>query len=150
MSYKRILVPVDGSDTSNKALMAAAKLAQEAGGRVRVMLAIDEFELFSIIEHTGELMKTAREQGQDILDDALALVESEGVAGDTHLMEARGQRLGDVVAQEAAAWQADLVAVGTHGRRGLGRMLLGSGAESVIRLATVPVLVIRGDEGQGS
>jgi nucleotide-binding universal stress UspA family protein len=50
-----------------------------------------------------------------------------------------------VVAQEAASWEADLVVVGTHGRRGLRRMLLGSGAESVIRLANVPVLVIRGD-----
>lgn len=147
MSYKRILVPFDGSDTSNKALVAAIKLAQETGGRVRVMLAVDEFDLFSVLEHTGELMESAREQARKILDDALALIESEGVAGDTHFMEARGQRLGDVVAQEAAAWQADLVAVGTHGRRGLSRMLLGSGAESVIRLATVPVLVIRGDDG---
>ena len=53
---------------------------------------------------------------------------------------------GEAVAEESTVWDADLVVVGTHGRRGLSRVLLGSGAESVLRLATVPVLVIRGDE----
>jgi nucleotide-binding universal stress UspA family protein len=53
--------------------------------------------------------------------------------------------LGESVADEAADWGADLVVLGTHGRRGLGRVLLGSGAEQVIRLCPVPVLVVRGD-----
>jgi nucleotide-binding universal stress UspA family protein len=55
-------------------------------------------------------------------------------------------RLGEAVAREAQQWDADLIAVGTHGRRGLGRVLLGSGAEQIIRVAPVPVLVIRGEE----
>jgi nucleotide-binding universal stress UspA family protein len=53
--------------------------------------------------------------------------------------------LPEVVADEARRWQADLIVVGTHGRRGVGRMLLGSGAEQVIRMAPVPVLVIRSE-----
>lgn len=146
MSYTRILVPIDGSHTSNKALVAALELARERGGRVRVMHVIDELALASGFEYSGELMKAAREQGQKALDDALAIVQSSGVEGDAHLLETPGKRLGEAVAEESTVWDADLVVVGTHGRRGLSRVLLGSGAESVLRLATVPVLVIRGDE----
>lgn len=146
MSYKRILVPVDGSHTSNKALVAALEMAREGGGRVRLMHVMDELALASGFEYSGELLKLVRENGQKTLDDALAIVRSAGVEGDIHLTDTLGRRLGDVVAEEATAWQADLVVVGTHGRRGLSRVLLGSGAESVIRLATVPVLVIRGQE----
>lgn len=150
MSYKRILVPYDGSQTSNKALVAALDMAREHGGRVRILHAIDELAFASGYEYSGELVRIAREQGQKILDDALAMAKSAGVDADTHLLSAPGKRLGDAVAQEASAWQADLIVVGTHGRRGLSRVLLGSGAESVIRLSTLPVLVIRGeDDGLG-
>jgi nucleotide-binding universal stress UspA family protein len=68
------------------------------------------------------------------------------VPADTRLVESRGPRLGDAVAAEAREWEADLVVVATHGRRGLGRVLLGSGAEQVIRQAPVPVLVVRDPE----
>jgi len=146
MTYKRILVPYDGSQTSNKALVAALQMAREQGGRVRVVHAIDELALASGYEYSGELMRLARDQGLKTLDDALAMVKSAGVDGDTHLLNTPGKRLGDSVSEEAAAWEADLVVVGTHGRRGLSRVLLGSGAESVIRLSTLPVLVIRGED----
>ena len=69
-------------------------------------------------------------------------------AGDTRLADAPSQRLGRMVADEARGWEADLIVVGTHGRRGLGRVLLGSGAEQIIRDAPVPVLVIRGGDEQ--
>lgn len=146
MSYRRILVPVDGSPTSNKALTAALGLARERGARVRVMHAIDELSLVSGFEDSTFVMGVARESGKKALDDGLAIVRAAGVEGDSHLVEAPGKRLGEVVAEEAAAWEADLVVVGTHGRRGFSRLLLGSGAESVIRLATLPVLVVRSDE----
>ena len=67
-----------------------------------------------------------------------------GVSAESHVVDKPHQRLGESVADEAADWGADLVVLGTHGRRGLGRMLLGSGAEQVIRLSPVPVLVVRG------
>ena len=144
MSYKRILVPVDGSPTSNKALVAALDLARERGARVRVVHAIDELSMVSGFEYSGAVLEMARTEGEKALADALAIVRSAGVDGDSHLIHTPGKRLGDAVAQEAADWQADLVVVGTHGRRGLDRLLLGSGAESVIRLASTPVLVVRG------
>jgi len=68
------------------------------------------------------------------------------VDSDSLLAEIPGIRLGETVAIQAREWKADLIVVGTHGRKGLGRVLLGSGAEQVIRTAPVPVLVVRGGE----
>ena len=144
--YKRILVPVDGSETSNKAVVAALQMARENGGRVRLVHVLDELAYLSGYEIGGDLLKVARDYALKVLDDALAMAKSAGVPTDTKLMEAPGARLGEVVADEARSWEADLIVTGTHGRRGVGRVLLGSGAEQVLRLAPVPVLAVRAPE----
>jgi nucleotide-binding universal stress UspA family protein len=87
-----------------------------------------------------------RDNGQQILTKALDIARSAGISADQRLVEAAGQRLAEAVNKEAAAFGADLIVLGTHGRRGIGRVLLGSGAEQIIRSAQVPVLVIRADE----
>ncbi|MEO5672426.1 MAG: universal stress protein [Ramlibacter sp.] len=143
--YKRILVSLDGSATSNKALTAALGLAREVGGQVRLLHALDELAYLSGMEYSGDVIKIARENAQKVLGDAAAIAESAGVDADRNLVDKPGQRLGETVRDEAIAWKADLIVVGTHGRRGIGRVLLGSGAEQVIRLAPVPVLVVRAD-----
>ena len=91
-------------------------------------------------------MRIAREQAGKVLQDALEVAKACGVPADSKLVEVPSQRLGEVIADEARTWEADLIAVGTHGRRGVGRVLLGSGAEQVIRMAPVPVLTVRGEE----
>jgi nucleotide-binding universal stress UspA family protein len=144
--YKRILVPVDGSETSNKAAVAALQLAREAGGRVRLVHVLDELAYLTGYEYSADLLAVARDYAKKVLDDALAMAQSAGVPADTKLMEVPGGRLGELVAEEARSWDADLVVVGTHGRRGVGRVLLGSGAEQVLRLAPVPVLAVRSTE----
>lgn len=145
--YKRILLPVDGSPTSTKALVAALQLAREGDGRVRIVHVLDELAFIS----TGygpvvDLLAVAEDGAKKVLADALAQAQAAGVPADTKLVEQAGARLGELVADEARAWKADLVVVGTHGRHGIGRVLLGSGAEQVLRLAPVPVLAIRGQE----
>jgi nucleotide-binding universal stress UspA family protein len=140
--FKRILVPVDGSDTSNKALVAALELARNTGGCVRSIHAMDEPVYLSGYEHSGDVMRIWREQAGKILEGAMAIANSAGIPAEKDLIEAPGRRLGEVVAEAARDWRADLIVVGTHGRRGVGRVLLGSGAEQVIREAPVPVLVI--------
>jgi nucleotide-binding universal stress UspA family protein len=144
--YKRILVPVDGSETANKALVAALQMARENGARVRLMHTLDELAYLSGFEVSGDLIKVAREYALKVLDDALAMAKAAGVPADTKLVEGVGTRLGETVADEASSWEADLVVVGTHGRRGVSRVLLGSGAEQVLRLAPVPVLAVRATE----
>jgi nucleotide-binding universal stress UspA family protein len=145
--YKHILVAVDGSTTSNKALVAALELAREHAGRVRLVHAVDELAYLTGFEYTGDLIAIVREYGAKVLADAAAVARAAGVEADTRLVEAAGQRLADLVADEARGWGADLIVVGTHGRRGVGRVVLGSGAEQIIRTAPVPVLVIRGAPG---
>lgn len=145
--YKRILVPVDGSETSTRALVAALQMARESGGSVRVVHVIEELAQVIAYDpygaYPGDLAKVMRDSGQKILADAVAMAQSAGVPVEQHLIEAGGQRLAETVIQDASAYNADLIVVGTHGRRGLGRVLLGSGAEQIIRLAPLPVLVIR-------
>ena len=144
--YKRILVPVDGSDTSKRALLAALQLARESGGQVRLLHVLDDLAYLSGYEYAGDVLKLAHEYAGKVVADAKEVATSAGVPAEAQLLEAPGKRLGDVVAEEARAWAADLVVVGTHGRRGLGRALLGSGAEQVIRMAPVPVLSVRSTE----
>lgn len=146
--FKRILVPVDGSETSTKALVAALQLARESGGRVRVMHALDELAFVSGYGYAPELMQVARDHGARILQDAMDIARSSGVPADSRLVDVPGRRLGDLVAEEAQSWEADLVVAGTHGRRGIGGVLLGSGAEQVVRMAPTPVLTIRGGEAR--
>ncbi len=141
--FKKILVPIDGSETSKKAIAMALKMAVEDKAQVRLVHSIDELSYVNAHEYAGELVKYARDYGQKILQDGLSAIHGVGVKGDIKLVDFAGQRLGDTVADEARLWGADLVVLGTHGRRGVGRLLLGSGAEQVIRLSPVPVLIIR-------
>jgi nucleotide-binding universal stress UspA family protein len=137
---------VDGSPTSNTALIAALQIARDGGGRVRLVHSVDELSLLSGFEPTVILAEEIRRNGQRVLTAALEVAESAGVPTDVQLLDRPGERLGEVVAEEARRWEADLIVVGTHGRRGFNRLMLGSGAEQVIRLAPVPVLVIRGTD----
>jgi nucleotide-binding universal stress UspA family protein len=143
--FQKILVPVDGSSTSDKALQYALELAQDNHSQVRVLYAIDELANLSSYEYAGEFLATARQQGQQVLQKAMDAAKAKTVSADTRLTEESGQRLGQTVAEEAASWGADLIVVGTHGRRGVGRVLLGSGAEQIIRMAPVAVLSVRGE-----
>lgn len=143
--FQKILVPVDGSSTSTKALDYALQLARDNHSQVRAMHAIDELGYLSGYEYSGELVASARKNASELLQKAVMAAQAQGVALDTHLIDQPGQRLGQTVADEAANWGADLVVVGTHGRRGVGRVLLGSGAEQIVRMAPVAVLTVRAD-----
>jgi nucleotide-binding universal stress UspA family protein len=84
--------------------------------------------------------------GRDILEKAAAAVAEAGLETDTKLIEINtpGRRIPEVIAEEADAWPADLIVVGTHGRRGLSHVFLGSVAEGIVRVSAKPVLLIRG------
>lgn len=142
--FKKILVPIDGSNTSNKALDYALKMAKTDQAEVRLIYCIDELSMLSGHEFSGEIMQMARESGHSILQKGLALAQTAKIKADTRLIDRAGQRLGESVADAAGDWGADLIVLGTHGRRGIGRVLLGSGAEQVMRMSPVPVLMVRG------
>jgi len=145
--YQRIIVPIDGSQTSNHALATALALARESGGRLRLIHVVEEMAYLTGYDqfggYAGDLLKVMRETGGNILAEGLAKAREGGVEADEVLYDSLGERLPEVVAEEARRWNADLIVVGTHGRRGVGRILMGSGAEQIVRMAPVPVLVIR-------
>lgn len=149
--YKRILVPIDGSTTSDKGLQEAAELAQLAGASLRLMHVVDPIPYTVGYEamgrQTGQEIASIQEAGQKMLDDAKSRVEAGGLANvDTVLVERAAARISERVVEQAKAWKADLIVIGTHGRRGVGRMLLGSDAEQTARIAPVPVLLVRTPE----
>ena len=148
--YKRILVALDGSETSMRALTASLNLARQGGGRVRLVHVVEELAYLGGFDpygaSSGDLVKVIRENAAKVLATGLAAAGSAGVEADTVLYDNFGERLPEAVADAARQWNADLIVVGTHGRRGMGRVLMGSGAEQIIRLSPVPVLVIRSPE----
>ena len=145
--YQRVLVPVDGSETSNRGLDEAIQLARLTGGRIRLVHGID-----SLIFSTGldlasdDLVGVLVDAGAQILCEANARVEARGLAVDAYFPETLGGRICDMVVEQAKLWHAELIVIGTHGRRGVGRLLMGSDAEQIVRAAPVPVLLVRSKE----
>lgn len=145
-AFKRILVPLDGSKTSEQALAAALNLARDAGARLTLVHSVDEWAYLSESDYSGHLVEAARTAAQKVLANGLQSAKAAGVEADSKLIDFPGQRLGQTIADEAQACGADLIVVGSHGRRGIGRVLLGSGAEQIMRMAPVPVMVIKSSE----
>lgn len=88
--------------------------------------------------------------GQALLDQAADGLRLGGLAVETVLIECKGQSVAARIVEQAAATRCDIVVMGTHGRRGLGRVLIGSDAEQVARLAPVPVLLVRQSHAAGT
>ena len=146
--YQRILVPIDGSDTSARALQEAIKLADSAA-LLRLVYVLEEVyaldaEGYAFIDYAA-LQQAVRRTGERTLALAAEKVRRSGKRSETALLEADGQRIASVIESEARHWQADLIVIGTHGRSGLNRLLLGSVAEGVVRVASVPVLLVRAE-----
>ncbi|HJV63226.1 MAG TPA: universal stress protein [Albitalea sp.] len=145
--YQKILVPIDGSPTANEGLAEAVKLGKLTGARLRLLHAVDMLSITLTPEASMSLSQplidTLKRAGQDILDKAKASVMAAGLEADTVLVDTLSGRISDLVVEEARKWGAELIVIGTHGRRGVGRLVLGSDAEQVLRLAPVPVLLVR-------
>jgi len=123
-TYRRIIVPVDGSPTSNKALVAALNIARDGDGRLRLIHALDELAFVTGFEAGGEVLAAVRAGGARILAEGAEIAKAAGVNFETMLSDKPGQRLGESVANAAKVWNADLIVVGTHGRHGIERVLL--------------------------
>jgi nucleotide-binding universal stress UspA family protein len=93
--------------------------------------------------YVDEFLKALREDGRKLLAKAETRVRQRHVKADTVLLESLGNRVADLIIKQAKKWRADVVVLGTHGRRGLSRMLMGSDAEMVVREAPIPVLLVR-------
>ena len=143
--YSNILVPVDGSATASLGVDEAIKVAKNQGATVRVIHIVNELIMMGSFDAVGlpDLVESLRQHGKAVLKDAEALVSGAGITVDSILIEAMGDQAGHFIVQQAKDWNADLIVIGTHGRRGVRRMVMGSDAEFVIRHTPAPVLLIR-------
>ncbi len=145
--YGKILVPVDGSETSTRGLDEAIKIAKGQGSQLRLVHIVNEYILditYSAGVFPQNLIDSLVKTGRSVLEAGESAAKKEGVKVDTVLIESIGGVAADLIVAQAKTWQPDLIVMGTHGRRGLARLALGSDAEHVVRAATVPVLLVRG------
>ena len=146
-AYRKILAAVDGSRASAKGLREAIRLARAEPARLVLVHVVDEYLAFAAIDGMAaagaDLVPALREGGQRILEKARAMCAKQGVKAKTVLLERIGGPAADRIVREARKQRADLIVLGTHGRRGVRRLVLGSDAEQVVRTASVPVLLVR-------
>ncbi len=148
--YKRVMVAIDGSKTSNLALKEAIKLAKDQHATLRLIHVVDEMPAYTAMDEIPYLIedyrKSMRKSGRKVLATAGAKAKAGRVRFDTKLAVIAGlqSRIWEVMNKEARRWRADLIVIGTHGRRGFDRFILGSVAEGLIRFSGTPVLVVHG------
>jgi nucleotide-binding universal stress UspA family protein len=146
-AYRRILAAVDGSAAGMKGLREAVRLARSESAQLCIFNVVDEFYAFASPDAAAagvDLVPTLREGGRRVLAKAEALARKAGVKPKLVMRETVGGSAADAIVREAKRQRADLIVLGTHGRRGVRRMVLGSDAEQVVRTASVPVLLVRG------
>lgn len=149
--FKRILVAVDGSTTANRGLKLALSLAKDHGATLHVVHVVDELVIgqgmdgmtFVPANYVDSLMGGLREAGRRILARAEEAARKNGQSVETVLVETMGQGVASAVLTQARRLRAELIVLGTHGRRGLSRLVMGSDAETIVREARVPVLLVR-------
>jgi nucleotide-binding universal stress UspA family protein len=146
-AYQHILVPVDGSDSALLGVREAIRLARDQGAQIRFVFVVDESAVGLTLEGFvafNDIIEALKRSGQDALDAARQLARDAGLESQTALVEEFTGRVADAIVEEALRWPADLIVMGTHGRRGLHHALVGSEAEGVMHKAPVPLLLVRG------
>ena len=144
--YKRILVPIDGSDTAARGLAEAIAFARESKATLRLLNLTSDFvlmvEMSRAIDH-DKFREGLNQFGRRLLAEASEQAKTQGVTAETSLHDVRGGSVADAIVEEARLSRCDLIVIGTHGRRGVSRAMLGSDAENVARSSPVPVLLVR-------
>jgi nucleotide-binding universal stress UspA family protein len=144
--YSKILIPVDGSAPSKLAVEEAIRLAQALHASIRLLHVIEVSSLLSAEATAASydtLVDTLRRNGAELLLDAAASISHAGIIVDTALVEAPDVQVGECIARKAREYQAELIICGTHGRRGVRRLFMGSDAAYIVRHSPVPVLLVR-------
>jgi len=150
--YRRIMLAVDSSASSKRATTEAVRVATLAQATVLVVHVIDLTSPLTYGQrYTQTLTDAMYSNARIVLEEARKVLQAAGIASEEELIETEG--IGDDVAscllRCASRCAADLIVMGTHGRRGVRRLVLGSVAEHLLRFSPHPVLLIRSDERAG-
>ena len=147
--YDRILVPTDGSEGVERAVSHAVDLAAAHGATIHAVYVVNTAGFTGLpMESSWEgVEEMLREDAENALELVRTLADQRGVTVETHVLEGPPQR---EIVRYAEEEGCDLVVMGTHGRGGIDRLLLGSVAEKVVRASNVPVMTVRvGQEAAG-
>lgn len=145
--YKNILVAIDDSETSRCALDEAINIAKATNAKLHIVHVADEVLLgmhqrtVSTTLNLDHAMAAIRGAGAKILEDALAAAS--GIDAETILLETMKRRVSEVLVDKSRELGCDLIVIGRHGQRGLARLILGSVAEQVAKIADASVLLVR-------
>lgn len=155
MMYQHILLAVDGSSTSDLALRETVRIAA-SGAIVRVVTVVENPLLtvpavYGVAYDIAAVASAMLEGGRQILASAEASLKSQlqpGVGVEARLLDltSLGGTIPGAIQHEADTWPADLIVIGSHGRSGVKRLLLGSVAEHLLRLSNRPILLVRGPQ----
>ena len=145
--YRHILVAIDGSPTSDKALDEGIRLARSDGASLLLLHVVDELDYVrgfeSVMIYVNEIVPLMRETGEKLLVRARQKALEQGVTADSVLLAGGAGRVSEHVNEQVRLAGAELIVIGSHGRRGMDRVLLGSDAEQIVRHARLPVLIVR-------
>jgi len=144
-AYRKIMVAVDGSAAAARGLREAIRLANAERAELCLLHVVNESVAFASLTGAAplDLTPTLRQAGRQVLAAAKARAAKQGVRAKTVLCESIDRTAARSIVHEARRHHADLIVLGTHGRRGVRRIVLGSDAEQVVRAAPVPVLLVR-------
>ncbi|NUF10792.1 universal stress protein [Acinetobacter oleivorans] len=145
MLYQHILVPIDGSETSMAAMREAIKLGKVLNSKITVVqvMALDPFIADAYVKtgQTNDLIERTRTYLLDILEQAKQQFSNEGITVETKLLE--GFVVHEEIIQAARDLNTDLIVMGSHGRTGVRKLVLGSVAQKVLGESHIPVLIVR-------
>ncbi|SAL86588.1 UspA domain-containing protein [Caballeronia choica] len=150
--YNRILVPIDGSATASHAFDEAMKLAHETGAELQPIYVVDtppaSYDAAGV--YYPDIREAFLKEGAHLSVEAAERMKREGVKGTPRVVEVdlTGDDIAHRILQSAAEFNAELVVMGTHGRRGWRRLVLGSIAEHFMRVANCPVLLVPGRDAK--
>lgn len=147
--YKHILIATDGSELADKGLASGLGLAKDLGAAITIVTVTESWDSLQMAWEarrgdpapTVEYDRAMEQSAKKILDEAAKKAQEQGVTAETLHVPDHGPAEG--ILDVAKSKGCDLIVMASHGRRGIGRLLLGSQTAEVLASATVPVLVIR-------
>ncbi|MFM9924896.1 universal stress protein [Variovorax sp. H27-G14] len=145
--FNHILVPIDGSETSMLAVSKASGLALAFGSRITLIHVIDNYPFIGVGADyalgQNEYLAAATASANAALARGVAALAAEGLHSDQRVID--GHVVHEGIVDTAIAIAADLIVMGSHGRSGIEKLLLGSVTQRVLQDANMPVLVVKGD-----
>jgi nucleotide-binding universal stress UspA family protein len=149
--YKRILCPIDGSETSKRGMLEAIGLAKDQTALLRLVHIVDTY--VPLIDDVGSLIPVdmtdvLEKNAEELIEPAKNTAKNAGVEVDAKIIEMLGGRASEEIIKHAKEWSADIIVMGTHGLRGFNRVVMGSDAENVVRTSAIPVLLVNSSDKQ--